>query len=116
MTDYFEHLLDSHSLLNIEIPKIQPTWRNRRIGDDALARRLDRFIIKAQLVDQLDRIRQWVGSAGISDNSPIFFEVMNSNYKPNTPFKFNFAWIEETEFHKIVMEYGSTVAKIPTPH
>eukprot|EP00253_Pinus_taeda_P032275 PITA_32275 len=105
LMEYFEHLMDNNNLMNIDSAKIQPTWQNRRIGEDALAKRLDRFIIKAPLVERLDIIRQWVGSGGISNHFPIYLEIMNSNYKPNSPFKFNSAWLVEEELHKIVMEF-----------
>ena len=46
LSDYFENALDSHNLIDIPSAKLQPTWRNNRIGDDSLARKLDRFLIK----------------------------------------------------------------------
>ena len=38
-----------------------------------------------------------MGGIGISDHSPIYLEIMNSNYKPNSPFKFNSIWLSEEE-------------------
>lgn len=90
--------------MNIDSAKILPTWRNRRTCEDALARRLDQFIIKAHLLANLDKIRQWVGCGGISDHSSIYLDIMNTNYKPNSPFKFNLIWLAEDEFLKLFME------------
>lgn len=101
---YFEHLMDSNNLMNIDSAKILPTWRNRRTGEDALARRLDHFKIKAPLLANLDRIQQWVGSEGISDHSPILMQIINSNHNPGSPFKFNATWLAEADFHKLVMK------------
>lgn len=51
MTNYFTHLLDLHGLLDLELVKLQSTWRNRRVGDDQVAKILDRFLLKEELVD-----------------------------------------------------------------
>lgn len=42
---FFEQLLDSHNIIDIPTTKLAPTRRNRS-GEDNLARRLDRFLIK----------------------------------------------------------------------
>lgn len=47
LMDIFEHILDYHIFFNIDMARIQPTWRNRRIGEAILARILDHFLIKA---------------------------------------------------------------------
>lgn len=47
---YFENLLDSHNLMDISSAKIFPTWRNNRVEEDDLARRVDRFLIKEGLL------------------------------------------------------------------
>lgn len=49
LSDYMEHLLEQHHLIDIPMNKKQPTWYNRRIGNAALGRRLDRFLIKEDL-------------------------------------------------------------------
>lgn len=90
--------------MNIYSMKILPAWRNKRTREDALARRLNRFMIKAPMLASLDRIRQWVGSGGIFNHSPIFMDIMNSNHKPNSPLKFNLTCLAKVEFHKLVME------------
>lgn len=41
LMEYFEHFMDNNNLMNIDSSNIQPTWSNRRKGDDALARKLD---------------------------------------------------------------------------
>ena len=46
LAEFFSSKLEAVDLINIQTTKIQPTWRNRRTGDPALARRLDRFLIK----------------------------------------------------------------------
>ncbi len=48
---FFENILENHSFIDIPSAKILPTWRNKRIGEDNLARRLDRFLIKERLLE-----------------------------------------------------------------
>lgn len=70
--DYMTNLLEQTKFVDIPMHKLLPTWRNRRVGDATLARRLNRFIMKDSLLHQLHHYKQWVGSGGISDHSPIY--------------------------------------------
>jgi len=45
------NLLEQHNLANVPMNNPLPTWRNRRVGEAALARRLDRFLIKESLLN-----------------------------------------------------------------
>lgn len=74
------------------------------MGEDALARQLDQFLIKSPLTNQLAHIRQWVGSGGCSNHSPIFLEIEDANLKPGSPFKFNATWLSEQDFHVLVKD------------
>eukprot|EP00253_Pinus_taeda_P029489 PITA_29489 len=60
ITDYMTNLLEQTNFVDIPMQKLLPTWRNRRVGDAALARRLDRFIMKDLLLHQLHHYKQWV--------------------------------------------------------
>eukprot|EP00253_Pinus_taeda_P034418 PITA_34418 len=85
--------------------KILPTWRNRRIGEATLARKLDRFIMKGTMFQQLHLYKQWVGSGGISDHYPIYLELSGPTKKPKAPFKFNHGWLQDPSYIKPVKEY-----------
>jgi len=82
-----------------------PTWRNKRVGDSALARSLDRFLIKVPLLHHLNRYRQWVGSGGISNHSPIYLEILGLEAIPKSPYKFNHVWLHEPRYIKMVTDY-----------
>jgi len=58
-------MLELHHLIDIPTAKIQATWRNNQVGDNGLARRLDRFLVKEQVMDLGHNIRQWVGTGGL---------------------------------------------------
>lgn len=82
-----------------------PTWHNRRTGDAALGKRLDRYLIHEDLLISLTNYRQWVGTKGISDHSPIYLEVASSFKKPRASFKFNSTWLKDPEYLKLVLEF-----------
>lgn len=65
LSDLFENVLEDHSLIDIPSVKLQPTWRNKRTGEDSLARRLDHFLIKKKLLGMGSNYRWWVGLGGL---------------------------------------------------
>lgn len=93
LSDYMEHLMEQHHLIEIHMKKKKPTWHNRRIGDVDLGKVLDRFLIKEELLGTLTNFCQWVGSGGISDHSPIYLELVGPSLKPIAPFKVNSTWL-----------------------
>eukprot|EP00253_Pinus_taeda_P020282 PITA_20282 len=86
---YMTNLLERYNLIDVPMNNPLPTWRNRRVGEGALVRRLDRFIMKRALIQQLHNYKQWVGVGGISDHSPVYLEILGPHHKPKSPFKFN---------------------------
>lgn len=105
ITGYMTDLLERHDLIDVPMIKILPTWRNRRIGEAALARRLDRFIMKGSMFRQIHLYKQWVGFGGISDHYPIYLELSGPNKKPKAPFKFNHGWLQDPSYIKLVKDY-----------
>ena len=103
LSDYFRHLLSSHHLVDPFITSPSPTWRNRRTGDDLVARRLNHFLIKEGLLQNLGSLRQWIGSGGISDHSPIFLEITGDFKKPASLFKLCFVWLQDPDYIKLVV-------------
>eukprot|EP00253_Pinus_taeda_P031908 PITA_31908 len=101
-------LLEDHKWVDIPSARLQYTWSNNRSGEQSLARRLDRFLIKEPLYNNLPRIRQWVGSGGISDHRTIFLEAENSSHKIKSPFKFNDSWLLDPTYIQLVQNYWRT--------
>jgi len=64
LTDYFSHYFDTLGLLDLYPVKLQPTWQNLRTGDAQIAKCLDHFLLKEELVDSLGFSHQWVASGG----------------------------------------------------
>jgi hypothetical protein len=104
LSSYFTQKLEELNLLDIEPVKFKPTWRNNRVGEDNIAKRLDRFLIKDTLLEKSFQLKQWIGHGGISDHYPIFLELRTGLDKPPSPFKFNRTWLSDETFLKLVKE------------
>jgi hypothetical protein len=60
-----------------------------RTGDARITKRLDRFLIFEYFMQGNFFFHQWVSSGGVSDHSPILFELSPNPIKPPFPFNFN---------------------------
>lgn len=103
-SDFFQNILISNNLIDVNLIKLKPTWRNRRVGEARVAKRLDRFLINKELSSRIPMFRQWVEEGGPSDHFPIFLELSKPPPKPLTPFKFNASWLQEDSFNKLFKE------------
>ena len=109
LAGFFVQKLMEKGLLDIEPAKVKSTWRNNRSGDARVAKRIDRFLVAKQLVDRFFLVRQWVGSGGLSDHFPIFFEIKKGPYNPPSPLKFNKIWLQEESFRKLFLSYWNPI-------
>jgi hypothetical protein len=48
---FFLSLLENSRLVDIEPMKLSPTWKNFKIGDEEVAKRLDRFLVSEALLN-----------------------------------------------------------------
>eukprot|EP00253_Pinus_taeda_P013898 PITA_13898 len=103
-SDFFINALASNNLLEANLIKLKPTWRNRRVGEARVAKRLDRFLINEALTAAIPLFRQWVEEWGPSDHFPIFLELAKVPPKPPAPFKFNASWLQEESYNKLFQE------------
>lgn len=102
LSDYFRKFLSSHHLVDPLIISPSPTWRNRHTGDDLVARRLDHFLIKEGLLQNIGFFRKWIGSSGIFDHSLIYLEITRDFKKSASPFKFCSVWLQDLDYIKLV--------------
>ena len=102
LANYFIQSFTRRDLLDIDPVKLVLTWRNRRFGENRIAKRLDHFLVADWLAHEVELVRQWVGTGGISDHSPIFFEMRGRTRKPPSPFKFNSGWLKDSSFCDLV--------------
>ena len=68
LSDFFTKTLETYGLVDITPTVMLPTWTNRRVGTENICKRLDRFVVSADLLDLDYFYRQWVGSGGDFDH------------------------------------------------
>jgi hypothetical protein len=116
LTNYFQNFLDQHGLIDVEPLKLNPTWCNRRVGDDRVAKHLDRFLLSEDLLESLELVRQWVSCGGESDHNLIVLELSGRSRRASSPFKFFEGWILDPSYQALVRGLWtpiSTVNQIP---
>lgn len=104
LTNFFQNLLIANNLLDVNLIKLKPTWRNRRVGEARVVKRLDLFLINEDLSSMIPLFRQWVKEGGPSDHFPIYLELSKTPPKPLAPFKFNASWLQEVSYNKLFKE------------
>eukprot|EP00253_Pinus_taeda_P035349 PITA_35349 len=101
LSDFFHNVLLDKNLIDPSSIKLKRTWRNRRSGEDRIAKRLDRFLLSEDLITKVPTLRQWVEEVGNSDHFPILLELSFPPPKPPAPFKFNPSWLQDPSFNNI---------------
>lgn len=78
--------------------KILPTWENGRIGSAYVAKRIDRFILHASVIDILGMPFSTIENIFISDHRPIILRWRNKGFRYGYSFKFNRNCLEDPEY------------------
>jgi hypothetical protein len=84
--------MDEMGVCDLELVEFQPTWRNLRMGDERIQKRLGRFILFC-FVFYVNRVRTWVGNGGISNIFPILVQLLKDDSNFPSPFKVNPEWL-----------------------
>ena len=63
-----------------------------------MAKRLDVFFLKEDLVERFQAFTQWVGEGGDFDHLPILLKIKGRFEKLGAPFKFNPEWLKEDSY------------------
>lgn len=75
------------------------------MGESGLARRLDQFLVREEVMDMGHNIRKWVGTGGLLDHLPIYMEIGRGRDKPKGPFKFSSIWLKDASYISMVTEF-----------
>ena len=78
---FFSHLLSSNGLIDIGPLKLLLTWRNMKVGEARISKRLYHLFISKTLV--------WLENEGGPQN-------------PVAPFKFNYSWLKDESFQNFL--------------
>jgi len=91
LADFFNDLFDAAGLVDVSPRQMRPTWRNGRVGDAGISKRLDIFFINHHFLEGKFRSRSWIINSLISDHNPVCLQLESSNFLSRYPFKFNHA-------------------------
>jgi hypothetical protein len=91
-------------LIDIKLAKVVPTWRNGRIGQGEVARRLDRFMSIEDLLTDIGLYRSSVEFPFISDHVPVLLQLELPPAYKIYPFKFNAQWLNDKYFVNIFIK------------
>jgi len=102
LNTFFTNLFCNNKLIDIHPGKLVPTWRNGRVGDAFIEKRLDRFLLSEDLVLSTGIFRSWVEFPFISDHVSILLQLDLLPVYKAIPFKFNSVSRTDKEFYKLV--------------
>lgn len=72
------------------------------MGENVIAKRLDRFLVVEDVTSSLYCLRQCVVYGGESNHNPIMLERKGWGRKPPRPLKFNVEWLKDKHFVDLV--------------
>ena len=97
LAPFFINLLQNLKLIDLDPIKLNPYWTNIRVGEDIIAKRLDRFLLAENILDENLMFKQWVDSGADSNHLPICIEILKNPSKQANPFKLCSAWLKNEE-------------------
>jgi len=71
LAPFFKEIFDEYSLVDVASAELAPTWRNGRMGESSISKRLDIFFVHEYLMGLELLFRSWVEPTYISDHYPI---------------------------------------------
>ena len=74
---FFVALFESKELVDLQPLKLTPTWRNNRSGEQAISKRLDRFLLLENLLSGYLIVKTWVEVGGLSDHLPFLLQIQS---------------------------------------
>ena len=101
---FFSQMFEQKGLVDLAPLKIMPTWRNKRSGEQAVSKRLDRFLVLEHLIGSNLILKASIETGGNSYHCPIILTIHIHEEKPPAPFKFKPQWLEEEEYCNIILE------------
>lgn len=105
LADFFAQLIVDSDLVDVQPHKLVPTWTNDRFGCDGVHKRLDRFLVKSDLLGIFQKHRFWVFNYKFSDHWPIILQLDELGHNQDFPFKFNSSWLGDDSFCCMVRDF-----------
>jgi hypothetical protein len=101
---FFKDLFDNSSLVDVAPTELVPTWRNGRIGDSSIAKRLDRFFVAEDLIGPAMRYRSWVESPSFLITLLLFYNWILVYRRQLTLLSSIHVWLRDDSFATLASE------------
>lgn len=86
------------NLIDVVPSKMMPTWSNGRIEEAYIAKRIDWFIVHANVIDKMGMPFSTIQNVFISNHRPISLCCKESGFRSGYPFKFNRSCLQDPAF------------------
>jgi hypothetical protein len=60
-------------------------WRNSKSGRAGISKILDIFLVSERIMEEVDKLKVWVGNWDLYNHLPIFLQIDSKSQKPPTP-------------------------------
>eukprot|EP00253_Pinus_taeda_P024216 PITA_24216 len=102
LSDKLRMGLLSRNLVDVKPEQLKPTWENGRTGQAYIAKRIDRFLIKASVIEKWGMPFSSIANEFSSDHRPISLEWRALQYRREYYFKFNRIFLEDKSFNDVI--------------
>eukprot|EP00253_Pinus_taeda_P024733 PITA_24733 len=92
----------NRKLVDVKPDQLKPTWENGRTGQAYIAKRIDRFFIKASMIEKWGMPYSSIANEFSSDHKPITLEWRELQYRREYSFKFNRIYLEDKSFNDVI--------------
>lgn len=92
LATHFSSLFQDSGLINVFPASMAPTWRNGRVNNKGIVKRLYHFLLVENLIPCFSRYISCVGFENISNNFSVFLEIEFQRYFTPSLLQPNMAW------------------------
>eukprot|EP00253_Pinus_taeda_P035371 PITA_35371 len=107
LADFLRNHLLNRNLIDVAPSVLTHSWDNGRTGSAYIAKRIDRVIIHADILDSMGMPYLSIGNDSISDHRPIYIQWRHRLYKQRYPFKFDRTFLDDPALLLIVTDAWS---------
>eukprot|EP00253_Pinus_taeda_P031661 PITA_31661 len=102
MSEWLRTEFIRRNLVDVVLEQMSSTWDNGRFGQAYIAKRIDRFIINAGIIEKWGMPISSIANEFSLDHGPILLEWRDLAIKKGYSFKFNRAFLNDPSFNKSI--------------
>eukprot|EP00253_Pinus_taeda_P025007 PITA_25007 len=104
LSDFLRNHLLHRNFIDVAPSVLTHTWDNGRSGDAYIAKRIDRVIIQADIIESVGMPFLSIGNESISDHRPVYIQWRNRLFSQHFPFKLDRTFIDDLDFILVVSD------------